>query len=251
MDLRHSALLATAGWAAGVVNTIAGAGSLLTFPALLGAGLTPLAANVSNCIGVVPGSISGAYGLRSALRGLGRPLARLAAWGAAGSLVGAALLLNLPSTAFDRVVPILVALAGLLVLAQPVIARLGKYQTGAERASRFTEPVVGLIGIYAGYFGAAIGVLLIGALGLLTGQPLRRTNATKNVIAAAANGTAGIVYALFAPVNWVAVLLVGLGSAAGGPIGAVLARRIPAGPLRVGIAVISLVVAARLAARAW
>ncbi len=251
MDPSHAALVAAAGWTAGVVNTIAGAGSLLTFPALLAAGLPPLAANVSNCLGVVPGSVSGAYGLRAELRGQGQVLRRWGRWVAAGSLLGAVILLRLPSGAFDRVVPVLVGLAGLLVLSQPVVARLLPAPGRPGLASRWTAPAVGLIGIYAGYFGAAIGVLLIGTVGLLAPQPLRALNAKKNVVAAVANGTAGLVYAVFAPVDWTAVLLVGVGSAAGGPVGAVLARRVPAEPLRVLIALVSLVVAVRLALRSW
>lgn len=248
MDARHALLVAGAGWVAGVVNTIAGAGSLLTFPALIAGGLSPLTANVSNCIGVVPGSISGAYGLRAELSGQRRLLLRLGVWAAAGSVVGAVVLLTLPSAAFEKVVPVLVGAAGLLVLAQPLVARSARAE---GHLSPWTAPVVGVLGIYSGYFGAAIGVLLVGALGVLAPQPLRRTNARKNVIAAAGNATAGAVYAVVAPVNWVAVLLLAVGSATGGPVGAVLAKRVPAGPLRVLIALISLVVAVQLALRAW
>lgn len=273
MDLHHAVLVAAAGWAAGVINTIAGAGSLLTFPALLAAGLPPLAANVSNCIGVVPGSVSGAYGLRAELRGQTATLRRWGGSAAAGSTVGAVVLLNLPSSSFDRVVPVLVGAAGLLVLAQPLVARAARQDTtaaatpgvtpdagggtagppepGGGAVSRWTTAVVAVLGVYAGYFGAAIGVLLIGTLGLLAPRPLRQLNAQKNVVAAAANATAGVIYAVFAPVNWLAVLLLSLSSAAGGPVGALLARRVPAGPLRVLIAAVSLVVAVRLALRAW
>ena len=250
MDAVQAGLLTGAGLVAGTVNTIAGAGSLLTFPALLGIGLSPLAANVTNCLGVIPGSISGAYGLRAELRGHRALLVQLSCWVAVGSLVGAVLLLSLPGDAFDRVVPVLVGLAGVLVLAQPAILRRTRREQ-TSRPSRATGPAVAVVGVYSGYFGAAQGVLLIGTLGVLAPQPLRQTNAVKNVIAVTANGVAGVVYAVVAPVDWTAVLLLAVGSACGGPIGAVLARRVPAGPLRLGIAAVALVVAVRLALTTW
>ena len=165
---------------------------------------------------------------------------------AAGSLLGVVALLTLPSQAFDRIVPVLVAVAGLLVIAQPLLVR---HLSG--RVSRAAGPAVGTIGIYSGYFGAAQGVLLIGALGLLTPHPLRRVNALKNVLAVVGNGVAGIVYAFIAPVDWAAAGLLAVGSALGGPIGAALAQRVPAGPLRVLIAAVALGVAVHLALSAY
>ncbi len=246
MDATSVAVLAGAGLVAGTVNTIAGAGSLLTFPTLLALGLPPLSANVTNSIGLIPGSASGALGMREELRGQRALLVRLCAWAAAGALLGA---LALPSAAFDVVVPVLVAAAGLLVLAQPLVVRLAGRTDG--HTSRATGPGIGAVAIYSGYFGAAQGVMLIGALGVLTTQSLARINALKNVIAVAANGAAGTVYAFVAPVDWTAALVLAVGSTVGGPLGAVLARRIPAGPLRWGIAVVALAVAARLAWTTW
>ncbi|HEU0104084.1 MAG TPA: sulfite exporter TauE/SafE family protein [Mycobacteriales bacterium] len=250
MGPAEAVLLAGAGVVAGAVNTIAGAGSLLTFPALLGAGLSPLAANVTNCLGIIPGSASGAYGLRGELQGQRRRLVRLSLWVGLGSLVGAVLLLTLPGSAFERIVPVLVGAAGLLVLAQPLITRLAGREEGG-RSSRATGPAIAAVGIYSGYFGAAQGVMLVGVLGVLAPQPLRQVNAVKNVIAVTANGVAGVVYAFAAPVHWVAVLLLAVGSACGGPIGAALAKRIPPGPLRLGIAAVALGVAVHLALQAW
>lgn len=249
MDAGQVALLAGAGFIAGAVNTIAGAGSLLTFPALLATGLSPLSANVSNCIGLVPGSATGAYGMRSVLRGQRAELVRLSLWIAAGSVLGSVLLLQLPSAAFDKVIPFLVALAGLLVLAQPVIVRRSRREAGQD--SRWTSGAVGTIGVYSGYFGAAQGVLLIGTIGALRPRPLLLTNATKNVLAVVGNGVAGVIYAVVAPVHWVAVTALAVGSTAGGPVGAVLAQRIPAGPLRIAIAVIALGVAVKLGVDAF
>ena len=196
----EAALLAGAGLVARTVNTIAGAGPLLAFPTLLGAGLSPLAANVTNCPGVIPGSISGAYGMRRELRGRRRLLVRLSLWVGLGSGVGAALLLELPGAAFDRVVPVLVGLAGLLVVVQPLVVRRTR---GREqgRDSGASGPAVGTVGTYSGCFGAAQGGLLIGVLGVLEPADLRRTNARKNVLAVTAKGLAGLVYAALAPVD--------------------------------------------------
>lgn len=249
VDAASVVLLTGAGFVAGAVNTIAGAGSLLTFPALLAAGLSPLTANVSNCIGLVPGSATGAYGMRSVLVGQRAELVRLSLWIAAGSVLGSVLLLQLPSSAFDKAVPVLVALAGLLVLAQPAIVRRSRREEGVD--SRLTGAAVGTVGVYSGYFGAAQGVLLIGAVGALRPRPLLLTNATKNVLAVVGNGVAGLIYAVVAPVHWVAVAALAVGATAGGPVGAVLAKRIPAGPLRLAIAVIALGVAVKLAVDAF
>lgn len=249
MDASSVAVLAGAGLVAGTVNTIAGAGSLLTFPTLLAVGLPPLSANVTNCVGLIAGSLSGALGVREQLRGQLALLVRLCSWAVAGALLGALALLALPSAAFDVVVPVLVAAAGLLVLVQPLVVRLAGRADG--HTSRATGPGVGAVAVYSGYFGAAQGVMLIGALGMLTTHSLARINALKNVIAVAANGAAGTVYALAAPVEWTAALALTVGSTFGGPIGAGLARRIPVRPLRWGIAAVALVVAARLAWTTW
>lgn len=249
MDVHELVLLAAAGSGAGVVNAIAGAGSLLTFPALLATGLSPLAANVSNCVGLVPGSAAGAYGMRSQLRGQRTDLLQLSLWVGIGALLGTVLLLQLPEGSFEQVVPVLVALAGLLVLAQPAVTRWSGRQGGAD--SRWTGPGVASAGVYSGYFGAAQGVLLIGTLGALRPRPLILTNATKNVLAVVANGLASVIFALLAPVEWSAVLVLAIGSTAGGLLGAVLANKIPAEPLRVAIAVFALAVAGALALDAW
>lgn len=249
MQVVQAGLLAGAGLVAGAVNTIAGAGSLLTFPALLAAGLSPLSANVTNCLGVIPGSASGAYGMRDQLAGLRPVLVRLSVWAAAGAVVGAVLLLQVPG-GFEQVVPVLVALAGLLVVGQPLVVRLAG-RSAATHASRATGPALGAVSVYSGYFGAAQGVMMVGVLGVLTPHPLRRANAVKNVLSVIANSVAGVVFALVAPVDWAAVLLLAVGSACGGPVGAALSRRIPPGPLRLGIAAVALVVAVRLALDAW
>jgi len=209
VELLQAGALAGAGVVAGTVNTIAGAGSLLTFPALLAAGLPPLSANVTNCLGMVPGGISGAYGMRDQLQGQRATVLRWCLWAAVGSLLGAGLLLALPSSAFDRIVPVLVGAAGVLVLLQPVVVRRTRRANG--HVSRATGPTIAGVAVYSGYFGAAQGVILVALLGIALPEPLQRVNAAKNVLAAAANGTAALIFVSVAEVSWTAALLIAVG----------------------------------------
>ena len=244
LTLTQFLLVAAAGLAAGMINSIAGAGSLLTFPALLAAGLPPLQANVSNSIGLVPGSLSGAWGYRAQLRGQLRRVAGLCVLAGGGSLVGAFLLLLLPGRVFEVVVPLLVAAASLLVVAQPRI-------TGRRRREGDRPRSLGIalfaVGIYGGYFGAAQGIMLLAVMGLFLAVPLQRANAFKTLIAGTANAASGVIFILLAPVSWPHALLLAVTSLVGGRAGAAIAQRVPDRPLRIGIAVFGLLVAVRLA----
>ncbi len=240
--------VAAAGFVAGAMNTVVGAGSLLSFPTLLAVGFDPITANVSNTVGLVGGTVSGAAAQREELSGQRARALRLAGPAAAGGLTGAGLLLVLPEGVFDAVVPALLALGCLLVLLQPRIrALLARRATGRgrDRTAALAAGVF-LTGVYGGYFGAAQGVILIGLLGVLVTDTLQRLNGLKNVLAAVVNGIAAIAFVLVAPVHWPAALLIAGASVAGGQVGARLARRIPEGLFRVGIAVVGLAVALRL-----
>jgi uncharacterized membrane protein YfcA len=239
--------VAAAGFLAGGINSIAGAGSLLTFPALLAVGLPPLPANVSNSIGLVPGSLSGAWGYRTELRGHLGQAARLCTASAVGGLIGAAILLRLPPRVFELVVPALVAASSILVLIQPRLAgRLfGRGEnTGAAAAGVF------VVAIYGGYFGAAQGIMLLAVMGLFLEAPLVRINGYKTLAAGVANAAGGVVFIILAPVSWSHALVLGVASLAGGRLGAAVGLRAHERPLRVGIAVFGLLVAARLALNA-
>jgi uncharacterized membrane protein YfcA len=239
-------LVGAAGLAAGAINSIAGAGSLLTFPALLAAGLPPLQANISNSIGLVPGSLSGAWGYRGELQRNVRQAAILCVPAGVGAVVGALLLLNLPERVFVVVVPLLVAAASALVLAQPAITR--------RLAHRGTRPVglalgLFLVGVYGGYFGAAQGIMLLATMGLLLAAPLQRINAFKTLIAGTANAVSGVLFVVVVHVSWPHVLVLALSSVVGGRIGAALAQRVPDRPFRLGIAAFGISIAALLAWR--
>ncbi|MFN2462547.1 MAG: sulfite exporter TauE/SafE family protein [Candidatus Dormibacteria bacterium] len=243
MTIAQFLLVGLAGLVAGAINSIAGAGSLLTFPALLAAGLPPLQANVTNSIGLVPGSLSGAWGYRAQLRGNLRRAAGLCLLPGAGGLVGAALLLTLPPRVFQVVIPILVAAASITVLAQPWLTRRLRGE-GTRRAPLYIGLFV--VGVYGGYFGAAQGIMLLAVMGLFLAVPLQRANAFKTLIAGTANAVSGVVFILLAPVAWPFALLLALTSTVGGRIGAALAQRVPDRPLRIAVGIFGLLVAARL-----
>ena len=244
MSLTTLLLVAIAGLIAGTINSIAGAGSLLTFPALLAVGLPPLQANVSNSIGLVPGSLSGAWGYRAELRGHLGEAARLCVPSAIGGVIGALLLLRLPSRVFEIVVPALVAASSILVLVQRwIVRRL------AADGHNLRAAVTGLllVGVYGGYFGAAQGIMLLAVMGLFLDAPLVRINGYKTLAAGMANFAGGIVFAFLAKVSWPYALILAISSLVGGVLGAAVGRRVPERPLRVGIAVFGVLVAARLA----
>lgn len=235
--------------AAGTVNTIVGAGSLITFPTLLALGYPPVVANVSNTIGLVPGGVSGAVGYRRELAGQRPRLAALGAASSAGGLTGGILLLVLPGSVFRGVVPVLILVACALVLAQPALARrLAARPHGARppHRSRLLPAAVFGTGIYGGYFGAAQGVILIAILGIFVDDSLQRLNAAKNVLAVIVNGVAALLFVFVADVAWSAAGVLAAGAVAGGQLGATVGRRIPPRVLRATIVVVGTVVAVRL-----
>jgi hypothetical protein len=235
-----------AGVGAGTINTVVGSGTLLTFPVLLATGLPPVTANVSNTLGLVPGAISGAIGYRRELRGQRQRVLRLGVIALAGGLVGAALLVTLPSGAFDTIVPALIGLAVLLVVLQPRLARAVQRRRESNGIEDHPDggPVllIGLLlaSVYGGYFGAAQGVLYLSLMGPLLYEDLQRVNAVKNIISAAVNGVAAVFFLFVADFDWAAVLLIAIGSAVGGQLGARVGRRLPPTALRAVIVAVGL-----------
>ncbi|MFL6142051.1 MAG: sulfite exporter TauE/SafE family protein [Labedaea sp.] len=225
---------------AGGINTVVGSGTLVTFPVLLAVGYPPVVANVSNSLGLVPGSVSGAVGYRRELTGQRGRLFRLGSASALGGVLGAVLLLVLPASAFETIVPVLIALALVLVVAQPwLAAKLAATQEERHPHGGFPLLVaVFATGVYGGYFGAAQGVLLLALMGILMDERLQRINAVKNVLTALVNLVSGIVFVFVANVAWEAVLLLAAGSVVGGQFGARIGRRLPSAVLRGVIVVV-------------
>ena len=246
MTVWEAVLIALAGVGAGTINTVVGSGTLITFPTLLAFGVPPLTANVSNNLGLVPGSVTGAWGYRRELAGQGARARRLLVGSVLGGTSGALLLLWLPAAAFEAIVPVLIGLGVVLVVLQPrLAARVARRRESGEvvheRDARWVWPLVALTGVYGGYFGAAQGVLLMAVLGIGVAEPLQRLNAVKNVLAAAVNAVAGLLFVVVADVDWAIAALIGAGSVVGGLIGASVGRRLPAVVLRGVIVVVGVV----------
>ena len=202
MSFWSAVAVALAGTGAGIINTIVGSGTLITFPTLLFFGVNPLVANVSNNIGLVAGGVTGAWGYRSELDGQARTLRRLMPMSFLGSVVGAALLLVLPAAAFRAIVPVLILIALVLVVAGPRIQARVHPEGDDGPVPRWHAPAMAAgvfaAGVYGGYFGAAQGVLLMGLLSALSLEPLQRLNGYKNVLSLVVNFVAATVFVLFA-----------------------------------------------------
>jgi uncharacterized membrane protein YfcA len=246
----HAVAIFAAGIVAGTINTVVGSGTLVTFPVLLGFGYAPVTANVSNTVGLVPGSVSGAVGYREELGGQGRRTLPLAAASVLGGITGAVLLLSLPASAFKDIVPAFIALALLLIVFQPRLAKiLARHRPPSQHhAGRAATAGVFASGVYGGYFGAAQGILLLAILTLALDDDLQRINALKVVLAGLVNLVAGIVFVFVAHVAWGAAGLIAAGSLIGGVVGARAGRRLPAPALRAVIVVVGIVAIVRLVA---
>jgi uncharacterized membrane protein YfcA len=232
------ATLVVAGTVAGTMNTVVGAGSLVTFPVLLAFGLPPVTANVTNNVGIFPGSISGAIAYRRELSRHRAATGRLAVVSAASGAIGALLLLALPTAAFRGIVPVMIATSCVLVLFQPRLnARFGQTEPaeGSPRSPALLYAGVLVTGVYGGYFGAAQGVLLLALLGVFGNRTLQTSNAMKNALAATVNTVAAVVFVLLAHVEWAAAGCVAVGAVAGGQFGAAIARRLPDTVFKVAI----------------
>lgn len=242
MSLLECLVVLASGVFAGAINTVVGSGTLVTFPVLLAVGYGPVVANVSNSLGLVPGSVSGAIGYRRELGGQRRRVLVLGFASLLGGIAGAVLLLVLPGSAFEAIVPVLIALALVLVVAQPWLSRV--LAARRENARPHGGPLLwgGVFGtgVYGGYFGAAQGVILLALMGIAIPEDLQRLNALKNVLAAIVNGVAAIIFVFFATVAWLPALLLAIGSAAGGQLGARIGRRLSPAVLRGVIVVVGI-----------
>ncbi len=238
-----------AGAAAGTINTVVGSGSLVTFPTLLALGFSPVVANVTNTVGLVPGSVSGAIGYRRELVGQRDRLVRLGVAALLGGLAGAVLLLTLDEAVFETVVPVLIALGCLLVVVQPRLSawmrRRREGQPVRHHGTWWVWVGVLLTSVYGGYFGAAQGVLFMAVLGLGLDDALQRINASKNVLAALVNGVAALLFATVADVDWFVAGVLAVGAVIGGQVGATVGRRLPDWALRTFVVVVGVAAVAQ------
>ncbi|MGI5238419.1 sulfite exporter TauE/SafE family protein [Dactylosporangium sp. CA-139066] len=238
-------VLLAAGFGGGLVGSVAGVASLVSYPVLLALGLPPVAANVTNSVALVGSTAGSVAGSRTELEGQGRRIRWLAVAAVAGGIAGSGLLLLAPAESFELIVPWLIALASVAVL-------LPRRPTEVEHGNSWAlTGGVALIGVYGGYFGAAAGVMLLALLLAMTPDSFARGNAMKNVLLGAANAVAALAYAVFGAVHWIAVLPLGLGFFIGGRIGPAIVRRTQPKLLRVLVALLGLGLAANLAWHAY
>jgi uncharacterized membrane protein YfcA len=255
MGVTDIVIVLLAGFAASAVNALAGGGSLITFPTLVAIGLPPVSANVTNSLGVSPGYAASVVGSRLDLADIARRWGRRALLAMlptviAGTVVGCVLLLATPERTFELVVPFLVLGATAVLAFQGRLRSLVGRGRGLQRRGVGMHAVVLLASVYSGYFGAALGVMLVAALGLVLEESLRHVSALKNAVSAVSGFITVLVFAAFGPVDWVAVAVLVPATIAGGYVGARLVQRLPAGILRVLIVIIGTVVGAVLLLRA-
>jgi uncharacterized membrane protein YfcA len=250
VSIWQAILVFVAGIGAGTINTVVGSGTLITFPTLVAIGVPPVTANVSNSVGLFPGSLVGAWGYRRELAGQRDRAVRLGVASVIGAAGGAVLLLVLPADAFNAIVPALIILALLLVIfGKRLTAWLAR--TDHRPTDAVTPTLWGLTlftGVYGGYFGAAQGVLLMGIFGVLLADSIQRHNALKNVLAGLVNLVAAIVFVATAHIDWTAAGLIALGAIIGGLLGARVGRRLSPPVLRAVIVIVGLIAVVKLVA---
>ncbi|HEX4466607.1 MAG TPA: sulfite exporter TauE/SafE family protein [Solirubrobacteraceae bacterium] len=240
MGIGEIIAIAIAGTAAGTINTVVGSGTLITFPVLLAFGYAPVTANVSNTIGLVPGSVSGAIGYRRELAGQRRRALELGSMSLLGGATGAVLLLVLPASAFKAVVPAFIAVALVLTVLQPRLNRAlaGHVASRSRRTLVLLPLAVYITGVYGGYFGAGQGILLLAILAVMLPQSMHRSNALKNVLAGTVNGVAGVYFIFAAHVEWAPAAIIAVSSIVGAQLGARYGRRLHPDALRALIVVV-------------
>lgn len=246
MPWTEALLILLAGMAAGTINTVVGSGTLVTFPTLLAFGVPSVTANVSNTIGLVAGGLSGTWGYRREVSQSAAQVKRLAPMSFVGALTGALLLIVLPASAFQAIVPVLILLGVLLVILGPRIQRwAARNHTDHDSPGRRLLLAIGIFvaGMYGGYFGAAQGVLLIGVMSVLLAEPLQRINGIKNGLSTIVNAVAAITFIVVSRdhVDWTIAGLIAVGAVLGGFIGAGVGRKLPPNVLRGFIVIIGVV----------
>ncbi len=254
MDALDWLWLILAGFGGGLVGSVAGLASLVSYPALLAVGLPPVTANVSNTVALVFSGVGSVWGSRPELTGQRARVRHLGYVAIAGGATGAILLLATPSSSFALVVPWLIGLAslGILMPGRPVPLAPDPDRPAAHHPPGIVVIVcVYLVAVYGGYFGAGAGVLLLSILLITTAERLARSNAMKNVLLGLANAVAAVFFIAFGPVRWSAAIPLAIGFFVGGRLGPIVVRRAPAGPLRVLIACCGLGLAVHLGIDAY
>jgi uncharacterized membrane protein YfcA len=251
LDAPHIALVAAAAFVGGLVNAIAGGGSLITFPTLVALGVPPVIANVTNTVALCPGYFGATVAQRNDLAGQRARLTLLLPLGAIAGAGGALLLLSTGESTFTHVVPFLILLAAILVGLQGRIRAWLERREGGARSEALAAIPVTAAAVYGGYFGAGVGVIILAALGVVLVDTLTRLNALKQTISLTVNVSAAIVFTMRAPVDWTLTAIMAGTALLGGIVGGALARRVPADALRWGIMVIGTAIACVYFVKGW
>lgn len=254
MSIADVALVALAGFGAGAVNAAAGGGTLLSFPALLAAGVPALTANITSSVGLLAGYAGGSVAYRDELQGQRHRMRVLGLAGLFGGVAGAVLLLLTPAKAFRTVVPFLLLAACLLLLVQPRVAAWVRRRRGDEphQGSELgwqVPVVIGVLTIYGSYFGAGLGVVLLAALGIALNDGLQRLNALKGLLSLIVNAAGVAVFLVSGRVSWGYAVLLAVTSYAGGHFGVGVARRLNPRALRIAVVSLGVLVAVVLLVR--
>jgi uncharacterized membrane protein YfcA len=244
VDVVDHGLVLLAAFVAGAVNAVAGGGSLLTFPVLLGVGFDPVPASITNTLGLMPGYLGGAHAYRAEIADQRARVRALVAPAGLGAVTGAALLLRSPASVFEALVPFLVLLAAVMLALQPrVSAWVASRPRRAEGLPPLLLVVTFLGGVYGAYFGGALGVILLAALGSVLADDLQRVNGVKSLLSVVINGVAVVIFVFSPHVHWSTVAVMAVGSLAGGRLGAGYARRLGASQLRTVVVTVAVAVA--------
>lgn len=250
LDAGTAVVLAAAALVAGAVNAVAGGGSLISFPALLWAGYSPVVANITNAVALLPGYAGGTFGYRPELRGQGARARGLVAVSVAGAVVGSVLLLAGPASVFSRVVPWLILFSCAVLAAQPAVARRLRARNPGGSAGGGLHPALlaaQLAGaVYGAYFGAGLGVLMLALLGIFVDDGLQRLNALKGLLSLVINAVAVLCFVVTGRVAWEAVAIMAVASLVGGRGGVTLARRLDERVLRLMVIAFGVAVAGKL-----
>lgn len=247
MDLLTGAGLAVAGFAAGAINSVAGGGSLVSFPALIAAGYASKTANVTNTVALWPGYVSGSYGYRAELRRQRSRIAALSIPSIAGALAGSAILLATPASTFSALVPFLILFAAGVMAAQDRLAAFASHHRLSSRGEDHVPVVLHvatfILALYGAYFGAGLGILTLAALGILLPDDIQHSNALKGLLSALINAVAMVYFVFFGPVRWLPMAIMAIAAVAGGYIGVSVARRLGKRWLRIVVVSYGVVVA--------
>lgn len=248
MTILGASLLALAAFLAGAVNAVAGGGTLITFPALVAAGVPAVAANATNTVALFPGQLASSLAYRSHIGEERRRALVLAVPSLIGGVLGAVLLLVLPARTFEQVVPWLILFACLLLAFQGTIRRAVAGSAHASHPAALWVTQL-LVAIYGGYFGAGIGILMLAAMGIMLPSSMQHANALKVLLSLLINAVAAVLFALAGAVRWPEAALMAAASIAGGFLGARVAQRLPPAAMRGVSIAVGLYAAVRFLAR--